>query len=152
MKGKMPMQQQRKKRCGQGVVELALILPLFVLMFIAIIDFAWMFHSYTSVESMCIRAARIGTKRINQIVARNMFTSTTHATAPLMIAAFWESLSPLTPQSNFAPDSPVIDITVDNYRTVRVSATYHYRPLIGAFLPRGWDMLTLHRFAEERKE
>ena len=139
-------------RGGQGIVEMALVLPLFIFILVAIIDLAWLFHVQTSIDSMCIRAARAGTKRINQIVARNMFTSTTHAAPNIIASAFWDTLSPMTNKSNFSPDSPVIDITQENYRSVKVAATYHHQPLLGGFLPDTWSNFTLQRAAVERKE
>ncbi len=146
------MQIIRNPRKAQGVVEMALVLPLFLLVLFAIIDFGWAFHAWTSVNAQCVRAARVGSKRINQLIARSVFSSTTHLGTTEIQQAFWDARSRLTAQANFTPESPVIDTTVSNNHIIRVSAVYKYSGIIGALLPAGWSVLNLNCVAEERKE
>lgn len=52
---------------GQAVVEFALVLPLFLLLIFAIIEFGWMFYNYISVENAARNAARIACVEYQQI-------------------------------------------------------------------------------------
>ena len=148
------MSYKNSSREGQALVEIALMLPLFVLILVAIIDFALIFHVQTSVDAMCIRAARAGTVRINQIVGRDWFTPDTHVATQVVFDAFWDTLSPMTTKGNFAPNDPIIDVDgPDNdFKSLRVSATYVHHPFLGMFFPQGWETITLIRHADAKKE
>jgi hypothetical protein len=47
------------KEEGQAALEFALVLPLFLLLIFAIIDFGWLFYNYINVENSARNAARI---------------------------------------------------------------------------------------------
>jgi hypothetical protein len=59
----MQLKKQKKKNNnkedGQAVVEFALVLPIFLLLIFAIIDFGWLFYNYINVENSARNAARI---------------------------------------------------------------------------------------------
>ena len=61
-------QHQRDRRCrkppdqqrGQALVEFALVIPLFLLLIFAVIDFAWAFRNYAVVTNASREGARVG--------------------------------------------------------------------------------------------
>jgi hypothetical protein len=53
------LKKHGKKENGQAAVEFALVLPIFLLLIFAIIDFGWLFYNYINVENSARNAARI---------------------------------------------------------------------------------------------
>jgi Flp pilus assembly protein TadG len=53
-------QRQRARERGQGIVEFTLILPLFLLMLVAMIDFGFAFYTNLTVEYASREGARVG--------------------------------------------------------------------------------------------
>ncbi|MBF0499509.1 MAG: pilus assembly protein [Candidatus Riflebacteria bacterium] len=146
-----------KSRCnsGQAVVEFALVLPIFLLIFLGIIDFGVTFHMWSSLNQQCVQAARAGSKRIHQLVARNVCSSTTHETLANVQAIFWNDRSPLMASESYG--KVIFGGVETTDHTVRVSAdftTTMFTPILGSFFgDSGSDgKLTIHAYAEERKE
>ena len=140
---------------GQAMVELALVLPLFLIVVLGIIDFGINLHVWATLNQQCVQAARAGTKRINQLVARDMFTPSTHAPLSDVETAFWHYRSPLMPAANYQ------NITFDGVssfsQTVTVRAQFNatlYTPFLGSMVgsENGDGKLTLTAVASERKE
>ena len=50
---------KNKKEEGQALVEFALILPIFLLLVVAIIDFGWIFYNTSKMTNVAREAARI---------------------------------------------------------------------------------------------
>ena len=115
----------RKNRKGQAVVELSLVLPVFLLVIIGIFDFGRALHCWSSLNHQCVQAARAASKRNNQLVARNLFLSTTHTSLADVQKIFWDSRSPIMNKSDY--DSINWDATGvgSNNDTVTVSATFN---------------------------
>lgn len=88
-------------RKGQALVELSLVLPIFILVIVGIFDFGRALHCWSSLNHQCVQAARAASKRTNQLVARNIYTSTTHASLSDVKKVFWESRSPIMSASDY---------------------------------------------------
>ncbi|MBI3039857.1 pilus assembly protein [bacterium] len=146
----------RKK--GQGVVEMALVLPIFFFVIMGIYDFGRAMHVWSSLHTQCVSAARVASKRINQLVARDVYTSTTHQTLAEVQTAFWAARSPMTPQSEITATFEGVGTT---QQKVSVSASYNlslvtpiFGTLIGAAQGEGSasGAITLRARADENKE
>lgn len=127
------------RRKGQSLVELAVVLPLFLLLTSAIIDFGRMFHIWSCLNLQCIEAAREGARRKNQLLGRNVFTEDTHADPASVISIFFLHQSPAIASERFrtADGTPasapeLIGVgTSDREITVRI----HYSiPLLTPFI------------------
>ncbi len=104
---KIPMNS--RFRTGQATLELALVLPLFLFLVFAIVDFGRILHIWSCINLQCVEAAREGSKRLNQLVARNVFTSTTHPSLAQVEAAFAAHRSPAINPANYCnPTSPTL--------------------------------------------
>jgi Flp pilus assembly protein TadG len=53
--------QSRKREDGQSLVEFALVIPIFLLVLFAIVDFGMAFHAWITVTNSAREGARIGT-------------------------------------------------------------------------------------------
>ncbi|MDN5280809.1 MAG: TadE-like protein [Clostridiales bacterium] len=144
----------RKKR-GQAVVEMALVLPIFIFVIIGIFDFGRALHIWSNLNYQCMQAARAATKRINPLIARNLFTPSTHPTLEEVQAAFWKFRSPLMPEDQYS------NVTFTGVGTsdtqVEVKASFNltlYTPLVGALVDgeNGGGALTVTASARENKE
>lgn len=91
----------RRFRAGQATLELALVLPLFLFLVFAIIDFGRILHTWSCINLQCVEAAREGAKRLNQLIARNVFTSTTHSSLAQVQSAFDAHRSPIINPANY---------------------------------------------------
>ncbi|MBF0499517.1 MAG: pilus assembly protein [Candidatus Riflebacteria bacterium] len=115
-----------KHRHGQAVVEMALVLPIFLVVFLGIIDFARAFHCWSTLNHMCVSAARVACKRQLLNIARNAYTSTTHTSPDIVTAEFWKYISPLTPVANITgPDLKGVTYQQTS-DTVRISASFQF--------------------------
>lgn len=117
-----------KKRCGQSLVETALILPVLLLLLTGIIDFGLLFNSYLVV----CNASREG--------ARHAATGDTNAQIRAVVSSAAASL-----------DTDRLDITIspddgegrDTGDSVTVTVAYEYSmvtPIIGAFFPETFEI------------
>ena len=147
------MTDTRKKR-GQGIVELALVLPIFIFVFLGIVDFGRAFHSWSTINHMCVSAARVACKRQMLNIATNVYTPTTHASVEAVTAEFWKYISPLTPQSKITLDMVGVGTSGD---TVTIKATVQFEPwfpFAGALMGESGSKgaITLSTVALQRKE
>ena len=112
------------RKHGQDLVELALTLPIFLLLVMGIIDLGRLLHCWSCLNLQCVEAARAGSKRLNQLVARDKFTETTHADVDSVRVAFNKNRSPMMPAekySNLVLDGVEVNRTATS---VTVSANF----------------------------
>ncbi len=151
------------KKYGQGIVEMALALPIFLLMIMGVFDFGRALHCWTNLNFQCIQAARAGSIRKNQLIAPNLFLSTTHAPKSEIVDVFWQFKSPIMDKKDFniaidpVNNDPEINGVGLNRREVEVKATYDLTlitpfmyALVGGENKEG--AVTLSASAVERKE
>ncbi|MDD3002089.1 MAG: hypothetical protein PHF29_10080, partial [Candidatus Riflebacteria bacterium] len=109
----------------------------------------------------CIQAARAGTKRIRPLVAKNLFTSTTHPTVASITEAFWQNRSPMMIPKSYNTQNennkPTIEGWGTNSTSITVSATYDLEiitPFISSIIGRQnkTGKITLSATATEKKE
>lgn len=120
---------------GQGVVEMALVLPIFLIVVIGIFDFGRALHCWSTLNYQCVQAARAATKRIYPLIARNVFDAWTHPKIQDVEAAFWKNRSPMMPQDDYV--GPVFTGVGDTSQTVKVDASFNlslYTPLLGGLV------------------
>lgn len=145
----------RKRNRGQAIVEMALVLPIFIFTFIGIFDFGRALHVWSNLNYQCVQAARTASKRIHPLIARNVFTSTTHSTLDEVKAEFWKYQSPLMPKNQYS--NVTFTGVGDTSRNVEVSATFNltlYTPILGRLVGGSSSngALQISAVAKERKE
>ncbi|MDD2997744.1 MAG: pilus assembly protein [Candidatus Riflebacteria bacterium] len=144
------------KNKGQAIVEMALVLPIFIIVVIGIFDFGRALHCWSNINYQCVQAARTATKRINPLIARNWFTASTHPPLEEVEPVFWKFRSPMMPQDKYSNVSFTGVGTSDKIVEVRASFSMTlYTPLIGALVGgenKESGALTIHAFAREQKE
>lgn len=143
------------KKNGQAVVEMALVLPIFIVLLIGIFDFGRALHVWSNLNHQCVQAARAGTKRINPLIARNVFSTSTHPPLEELQTEFWRYRSPLMPQDQYS--NLTFSGVGTNDQTVEVKASFNltlYTPILGSVIggEKGSGALTIHASAQERKE
>ena len=121
----------KKNRKGQAIVELSLVLPIFLLVIMGIFDFGRALHCWSSLNHQCVQAARAAAKRTNQLVARNLYTSTTHTSLDTVKKTFWDSRSPMMAEADY--EGVKFDKVGTFADSVTVSASYNLT-LITPFL------------------
>ncbi len=148
----------RKNRKGQAVVELSLVLPIFLLVIIGIFDFGRALHCWSSLNHQCVQAARAASKRNNQLVARNLFLSTTHTSLADVQKIFWDSKSPIMSKDDYDTiDWSSTGIGV-NSQSVTVAASFNLTlmtPLISKMISNGSTRdgcIKISASATEKKE
>ncbi len=119
---------KKQKRFGQAIVEMALVIPIFIYVFIAIIDAGRLYHCWSTINHMCVEAARVASKRIFINVANKFFTPTTHADISVVTTEFWKYSSPLTPQSSFS--NVVFNGVGQSTNTVSIGCDFNYEPWV----------------------
>lgn len=110
---------KNKNKKGQALVEMALALPIFLLVIIGIYDFGMALHCWSSLNHQCVQAARLACKRQNQLIARNTFFTTTHTSLDKVQKAFWDARSPIMKEGDF----DVIDWSATGIGTSQDSVT-----------------------------
>lgn len=143
---------KKHRHSGQALVEIALVLPLFIIIFIGIIDCARAFHCWSAINHMCVESSRIASQRKNFRVAVALFRPDTHATMNEVVREFWKYKSPLTASESMT--GPFITGVASTSETVTVSCTYQFAPWIpgvSRVLGSG-EEITLNGFASQRKE
>lgn len=151
----------RKRKKGQAVVEMALVLPIFIFVLIGIVDFGRALHSWAGLNFQCVKAARAATRRIHPLIARNVFSKDTHT--PLgqetnvygVWDVFWANRSPFMDEADYNP--PVFTGVGENSRTVEVKASFNLSlmtPMMGSLLggENKSGALTIYASAFEQKE
>ena len=144
-----------KNKKGQAIVEMALVLPIFLFVLIGIVDFGRVLHTWSNLNYQCVQAARAATKRINPLVARNAFTSTTHTNLADVQEVFWNYRSPLMPKDQFSNLTFSGIGTSDQTVTVKSSFQLNlYTPVLGALIggENGEQGIRVGAEAQERKE
>jgi Flp pilus assembly protein TadG len=125
---------------GQAVVEMALVLPIFIFVIVGIFDFGRALHSWSTLNFQCTKAARIASKRLSPLIARNLYTAETHT--PLGQEAdvygvydeFWRYRSPTMAEADY--DVTFTGVGTDT-QEVTISATYELSlitPFMGALV------------------
>jgi hypothetical protein len=121
----------QKNRTGQAIVEMALV------------NYQWM------------QAARVASKRINPLPARNVISPTTHPKESEVQKAFWKNKSPLMPENSYSNLS--YSGVGNNSPAVEIKASFSlslFTPIIGKLV--GGDnkqhALTIHASSMEHGE
>lgn len=143
------------RRKGQAVVEMALVLPIFIFVLIGIFDFGRALHTWSNLNFQCMQAARSATKRINPLIARDVFGVNTHPDLSEVQTAFWKNRSPMMPESQFTNIS--FSGVGTNVREVEVRASFKlslYTPLMGSVVgsSNSDGALLISAVAKENKE
>lgn len=145
----------KKNKSGQAVLEMALVLPIFLIILIGIFDFGRALHCWSNLNYQCMKAVRAGTRRINPLIARSVFSSTTHPSLNEVQQAFWQFRSPLMPEDSFS------NITFTGVgtseRTLEISASFNlslYTPILGGLVGGNSKegAITIQAVAREEKE
>ena len=150
--------KKSSNRKGQAVVELSLVLPIFLLVIIGIFDFGRALHCWSSLNHQCVQAARVASKRSNQLVARNLYLSTTHTSLAEVQNVFWKARSPIMNQSDYDNINWSATGIGANSDTVTVSASFNLSlmtPLISKMISNGSTRdgcIKISASATEKKE
>lgn len=142
---------------GQAIVEMALVLPIFLIVFIGIFDFGRGLHCWSSLNYQCVETARFASKRIHPLIGRNVFSANTHPSL-IDVKDYFETKSkrsPMMPEEDFNPT--VYAGVGDDAKEVSISASYNlslYTPILGGLV--GGESkdgaITIRATATERKE
>jgi Flp pilus assembly protein TadG len=118
---------RRASQSGQAVIELALTLPLLLVIVMGILDFGLMFQSYEVVTNAAREGARVG-------VLPNYTTADAEARAQQYLASGGLSSSSATVTAVVAPSPPFGSPAV-TVNQVQVSVMYPYTyPFVGPML------------------
>ncbi|NLI77143.1 MAG: pilus assembly protein [Candidatus Riflebacteria bacterium] len=144
---------RNRRRKGQALVEMAFMLPVFIMIVLVIIDLGRAYHVYASMNHQCLEAARMGSRRLNFFVATNMFGANTHIAFEHIHNAFVSFKSPLVatctyvPPGNGFPANPTPSVTYFTVegqggpsQTIRVNAQCDielYTPVIARLVQTG---------------
>lgn len=144
-----------KEKKGQAVVEMALVLPIFILVIIGIFDFGRALHSWSTLNYQCVRASRAATKRLSPLIARNLFTPETHVQLGTeaqpdvysVQSEFWKYRSPAMPRENY--ETPSFEGVGTDAKEVTISASYKMdlmTPFLGSLVggSNGDGKITIH--------
>ncbi len=147
------MSVRTKRYSGQALVEMALIMPFLVMIFIGIVDCARAFHCWSTINHMCIEAARIASQRKNFRVIPNFFGPDTHESLTTTRQAFYRYISPMTASESITVNFTGVGQATD---TVTITCTYRFKPWfpgLSRLIGKSSDgTLTLHGNAVQRKE
>lgn len=108
------------RRRGQGTVELAFALPIFLLFILAIFDLARTFHTWSSLSHQVESATRLATRRQYSLI-RGAYGSSTHTPLSEVVNRFHQLRSPWVPSTWIS--SPAITGVGDSSQEVIISAT-----------------------------
>lgn len=138
MNGRHATPMTHAPRRGQAVLELALVLPIFLLVFFAIIDFGRAFHIWFSLKHQCVEAAKVAGKRKNLQAAVNLYGTATHADQKAILDTFWSGMSPIMSRDLIV--GPMLEGVGISTPTVTVSAGYRFSPVtpfVGGLIGNG---------------
>lgn len=116
---------------GQALVELALTLPIFLLVIVGIFDFGRIFHCWSCLNNQCIQAVRDAVKRENSLNIGNGYTSLTHSSLEEVKKVFWSLRSPIMSESDY--EGIAFDGVGSVSKSVTIKASYNIT-LITPFL------------------
>ncbi|HAE38984.1 MAG TPA: hypothetical protein DCG57_10155 [Candidatus Riflebacteria bacterium] len=159
---------------GQALVEMALVLPVFILIIIGIFDFGRVLHCWATLNYQCVRAARESTRRINPLLTGNMMIPSAFPTLSEAAAVFNQYRSPMmaadsyldqntTTYKDAAGNSVPVKVlfsqtgigTTASKVTIKASFTLSMiTPLLGQLVggENKPGAITIHAFASESKE
>ncbi|OGK10955.1 MAG: hypothetical protein A2W80_09405 [Candidatus Riflebacteria bacterium GWC2_50_8] len=159
---------------GQALVEMALVLPIFILIIIGIFDFGRVLHCWGTLNYQCVRAARASTRRINPLLTGSMMIPSAFPTLPEAASVFNYYRSPMMAAGNYLDqntatykDADGNDVTVQvlfsqtgigtSTTDVTIRAAYTLdliTPLIGQLVggENKPGAITIHAYAIESKE
>jgi Flp pilus assembly protein TadG len=127
----------RPRSRGQALVELALVLPIFLVLFMGVVDLGGAFFAYNSVTN----AAREGTRLavVNQDTSKITQRATQQsaiAQTPTLTIAFYQAAADGTPDTTMpCPTVGSSYIAVGCLAVITFQATYHpITPVIGNIL------------------
>ncbi|MBU1107429.1 MAG: pilus assembly protein [Candidatus Riflebacteria bacterium] len=146
---------RKKAKNGQAIVEMALVLPIFLLVLIGIFDFGRALHCWSTLNYQCVQAARAATKRINPLYTQKIFSETTHPSIEEVEAAFWKFRSPMMASDSY--NAMVFSGIGTASQTVEVRAAFNLElitPLLGGLVggENKPGAITIHATAKENKE
>ncbi|PKL44744.1 MAG: hypothetical protein CVV41_05095 [Candidatus Riflebacteria bacterium HGW-Riflebacteria-1] len=158
---------------GQALVEMALVLPVFILIIIGIFDFGRVLHCWATLNYQCVRAARASTRRINPLLTGNMMIPSAFPTLAETASVFNQYRSPMMPAENYLDQNTVtynaggnnVSVKVlfsqtgigTNANSVGIKASYTLSmitPLLGQLVggENKPGAITIHAYASESKE
>lgn len=164
---------------GQALVEMALVLPIFILIIIGIFDFGRVLHCWATLNYQCVRTARASTRRINPLLTGNAMIPSAFPTlaevatvfnqyrSPMMAADSYLDQNTATYKDAFGNDVTVkvlftksdIDIDSDGIASdgvlIRAAFTLDLiTPLVGQLVggENKPGAITIHAYASESKE
>lgn len=173
------MRKQRTR--GQALVEMAFVLPIFIIIIVGIFDFGRVLHCWATLNYQCVRAARTSTRRINPLLTGNAMIPSAFPTLAETASTFNQYRSPMMSPANYvdqsstsyqATDGTTVTIPVyfshsgiTNYdptdpeknKVVKIKASYTLdmiTPLLGQLVggENRPGSITIHAYAEEHKE
>ncbi len=109
-----------RRRHGQGLVELAFALPIFLFFLLAIFDLARTFHAWSSLSHQVESATRLATRRQFSLI-RGAYGSSTHTPLSEVLNRFHQLRSPWIPPLWIS--QPDIRGVGDSSQEVIISAT-----------------------------
>jgi Flp pilus assembly protein TadG len=148
------------RRSGQGTLEFALMLPIFMFILLGIYDFSRAYHIWSNLNLQCVQAARVATQRVYPMIARNVYGVNTHTSLATVTAVFWQCKSPFMIGSALA-NGNYSNINFGGVgvatNTVTISAQYSMdliTPGAAAILGRSTraGTITVNGYAQEQKE
>jgi len=125
-----------KRRAGQGMVELALVLPLFLVMVCGLIDFARVYNAQETLHRVAKEAVNTG----SQVKADGTRPTTAEVNAILLSSV----LPPLVPAGVVVNSVDAARVDASGRRSVYVSLSYNVpliTPFIGRFFPQATTRL-----------
>jgi len=143
-----------KSKRGQAVVEMALVLPIFLMIILGIFDFGRAMHAWGTLNYQCVRAARAAT--IRTIPSLRGYGVNTHTSYEDVDRVFWAFRSPMMAKDDY--DNSVVFRGVGvGTDTVEISASYKLTlvtPVIGTMVggSESSGILTINAIARENKE
>ncbi len=114
----------RVRSQGQAVLEMALVLPVFILVIMGIYDFAVSLHIWSSLNQAAIAGAREGAKRVTSLYPVYRYKRD----ANVVKNALKGSLSPMVNQSSFVSgyDPRVTAVTNASGTPIRLNVAVRY--------------------------
>jgi Flp pilus assembly protein TadG len=123
----MKLLNLEKDQQGQSIVEVALILPILILLFMGIIEFGIIFHNYLVITNASREGARVAIIGSSDLAITDRILSAS------------TSLQPEKLQINISPDST----QRKSGRLTTVEVSYHLNPVFPGLSKLAPDLLTL---------
>ena len=159
---------------GQAIVEMALVLPIFILIIIGIFDFGRVLHCWATLNYQCVRTARASTRRINPLLTGNAMIPSAFPALAEVATVFNQYRSPMMAADSYIDQNTATykdafgsDVTVNvhfsqtgigtNAKSVLIKAAFTLdliTPLVGKLVggENKPGAITIHAYAIESKE